>query len=462
MKKNIFILLPDGVGLKNFAFTKFNHIASENNLEITYWNNTIFDLSKFAYKEVKIQLPKLNPQTVLYKTVRTHLEINKNVKNFKDDVYKSYLFPFNTNGIKNKLRTALTKFLIKTNKSPKGLNKIINKTYSLETNTPYYNQCITQLKEHKPSLVLCTNQRTSLAIAPIEAAKSLGIKTACFIFSWDNLPKAMLLIDTDFYLVWSDFMKAELLKYYPHIKNEQVIVTGTPQFENHFNLSELSTYNEFCAEHNLDHSKKYFMFSGDDITTSPNDPMYLEDTAKAVVKLNQSGHNFGIIFRRCPVDFSNRFDEVLKKYSNIIFPIPPAWQQMGGAWHNIMPTIEDMKLQANCIHHTQGVLNLGSSMVFDAIAHNKTCAYFNYNNPNSDLKKWNVKKIYSFVHFRSMPSKQAVHWVNAATDIENILVNMLKEKTPQHTEAKKWFDIICKPEQSKSSQRIVEAIKSMI
>lgn len=460
--KKIFILLPDGVGLKNFAFTSFKNEAKSNHLDLVYWNNTIFNLKNLGCKQVQIKKAHLNPFTEVYKNVRKHLEIQNNTHRFNDAVYQSYLFPFNTKGIKNKIRTALTQLLIAKHNSEKGLKKVINKTYKLERNTPFYKSCLEQLKQHQPSLVLCTNQRTSLAIAPIEAAKKLGIKTACFIFSWDNLPKAMLLIDTDYYLVWSDFMKAELQKYYPHIQPEQIVVTGTPQFENHFDIDKLLSYHDFCTQHGLDQNKKYFLYSGDDVTTSPNDPLYLEDTAKAVDELNKNGHNFGIVFRRCPVDFSNRFDEVLKKYKHCITSINPAWKPLGKAWNNVMPTPQDMELQANCIHHTQGVLNLGSSMVFDAIAHQKTCAYFNYNAPNTDLTKWNVDTIYQYVHFRSMPSKAAVHWVNRSKDIEAILLKMLEKNTTQHQEAQKWFEIINKPDPKLASSRIIEAIEQII
>lgn len=460
--KKVFILLPDGVGLKNFAFTNIKNIANKNQINLIYWNNTIFDLEDLNCNQVKMQNVRLNPLTDIYKNVRKHLEIYNNIKKFNDTVYQTYLFPFNTKTLKNKVRTALTKFLIATHKSDKGLNKIINKTYALERSTPYFKTCVQQLKEHNPELVVCTNQRTSLSIAPIEAAKSLGIKTACFIFSWDNLPKAMLLIDTDYYLVWSDYMKIELLKYYPHIKEKQIFVTGTPQFENHFDKELLTSYEEFCESNTLDCKKKYFLYSGDDITSSPNDPLYLEDTAKAVKTLNEKGYNFGVIFRRCPVDFSDRFDKVLENFKDVITPINPEWKQMGGVWNNVMPTLEDMKLQANTIYHTQGVLNLGSSMVFDAISHKKTCAYFNYNNPNNDIAKWNVEKCYKYVHFRSMPSKEAVHWVNSPKDIETILLNMLKELTPQHQQAQKWFEIIVQAPANKSSERICNSLKNIL
>ena len=39
----VFILLPDGIGLRNFAFTEFNRLGNEKGYEVVYWNNTIFD-----------------------------------------------------------------------------------------------------------------------------------------------------------------------------------------------------------------------------------------------------------------------------------------------------------------------------------------------------------------------------------------------------------------------------------
>mgnify|MGYP000300712310 CR=1 FL=1 len=44
-----------------------------------------------------------------------------------------------------------------------------------------------------------------------------------------------------------------------------------------------------------------------------------------------------------------------------------------------MPQKEDIKLLANTIRNSFLIVNIGSSMVFDAISHNKPCAYINYN-----------------------------------------------------------------------------------
>ncbi|NJW55474.1 UDP-glycosyltransferase, partial [Salinimicrobium sp. CDJ15-91] len=113
------------------------------------------------------------------------------------------------------------------------------------------------------------------------------------------------------------------------IEFDQVSVTGSPQFEPHFDPGLQNSRCEFFREHNLDPQKKYICFSGDDVTTSPDDPQYLNDVAEAIQELNTNGHKLGIIFRRSPVDFSGRYDKVLRQYQNLIVPITPKWEKTG-------------------------------------------------------------------------------------------------------------------------------------
>jgi hypothetical protein len=318
------------------------------------------------------------------------------------------------------------------------------------------------LQNEKPDLVFCTNQRTMLAVAPILAAQDLGIPTATFIFSWDNLPKATKIVETDYYFVWSDHMKGELLYYYPHVKESQIRVTGTPQFETHTEEELLVSKEAFFSEHDLDLHKKYLCFSGDDVTTSPNDPTYLSDTAAAVVRLNQQGHNLGIIFRRCPVDFSNRFDAVLEQYKEVITSIIPKWEKKGEAWHDISPTKADLALQMNTIAHTEMVINLGSSMVFDYVSFNKPCGYINYEVVNDQYPQWSVKNIYQFIHFRSMPNKDSVFWINHPNEIDDCIAKTLDQKAGNIiANAKQWFEKITQHPPQFASERIWTAIEEI-
>ena len=201
-------------------------------------------------------------------------------------------FPQSYKGIKNAFKSLYVDFLVATKSSERGVVSIREKIKKLERSTAKYEYCKKQLLEHKPDIVFCTNPRPTQAIAPILAAQDLGIPTASLIFSWDNLPKATMVVETDYYLVWSDHMKAELLYYHPNIKADQIKVTGTPQFEIHFDKDSLLSREAFFEAHALDVNKKYICFSGDDVTTSPDDPKYLEDLALAITRLNKKKPNW--------------------------------------------------------------------------------------------------------------------------------------------------------------------------
>ncbi len=458
----IFILLPDGIGLRNFAFTDFYKTGSESGYEIVFWNNTPFELSDMGFAEIKIEKAKSHPLTDLYKNALKIVELRQSIKKTKDTIYHSYYFPPKIKNVKSFLKNAYTQYLVFLNNSNRGLQKIRTKIGQLERKTKLYHDSLATLKAEKPALVFCTNQRVMLGVAPLLAAQDLGIPTACFIFSWDNLPKGTKIIETDFYFVWSQYMKDELLYYYPHIKENQIIITGTPQFESHFDQSKLQSRADFCRAHNLSEEKTYFCFSGDDVTSSPNDPFYLEDASKAVRSLNQKGHNLGIIFRRCPVDFSNRYDAVISAYKDCITAIDPKWIKKAQNWNTILPTVADIELQINTINNTAFVINLGSSMVFDYVAFKKPCAYINYDVPQGIPCRL-VKDTYSLIHIKSITSKDCVAWINSAEAMEEVILNLLTQnKSHIVKNAENWFEKINQHPPQQASERIWNAISQLI
>jgi hypothetical protein len=458
----IFILLPDGIGLRNFAYSDFQAIGLQENFDVVFWNNTPFDLTKLGFKEIKIQNSKSHPLTEIYKNARKQIELNLNIRRTRDTVYDTYRFPFSYATTVKAVKSSITELLSFTHSSSFGLKRIRKKIKQEERKTLYYHQSLETLQKEQPAMVFCTNQRPMTAIAPLLAAQDLGIPTVTFIFSWDNLPKATMVVETDYYFVWSDLMKKQLLFYYPYIEEEQVFVTGTPQFESHFDKSKLLSREVFFEQNNLDANKKYICYSGDDVTTCPDDPKYLRDVAIAIRELNKKGHSLGIVFRRCPVDFSNRYDEVLRNYEDVITSIAPLWEKIGDGWNTVLPTQADIDLQMNTIAHTELVVNLGSSMVFDYVAHDKACAFINYDVKNKALKDWSVKKIYNYVHFRSMPNKETVLWINSPDAITEVIEEGITTNPLVLEDAQKWFEIINQHPPQEASRRIWQGIKTII
>jgi len=462
-KPKIFVLFPDGVGLRNFAFTNFKEIGEQQGFDIIYWNNSVFDLEKeFGYAQVKINSTRIHPKTPVISHARKRVELALSRKRTKDNVYPTYRFPLQWNSLKNIAKSAYVKYHETFSATPKKWQGLMDRMNDAERSTDRYQELKSQLEEHQPDLVFCTTQRATQGIAPILAAKDLGIPTACWVYSWDNLPKGMSTIETDHYFVWSELMKNQLLEYYPNTQEDQIVVTGTPQFEPHYDDGIMLSRKQYCDQHQLDENKDYICFSGDDTTTSPLDHLYLRDTAQAVRTLNERGHDIGIIFRPVPVDHSNRYEAVIKDYSDVITVIKPLWKPMGDQWSQVMPTKEDFALLVNTCRHCELVVNICSSMVFDFVIHDKPTIYPNYEQP--ELKKGvrDIGQNYKYVHFRTMPD-EAVFWAHKKADIETGIRQLLENVVDPVPVCKQWYGVINHPEQPENaSTRIWEGIRKIL
>ena len=461
--KKIFLLVLDGVGLRNFAYSNFNKVGTDKNFDIVFWNRTVFSIESLGFKEIVIGNRKLHWLTDILKKAKKDVNLNIFIKRTGDKVYNSYKFKLSYKNVNTAIKSILTRILILIFSTEKGMVFLDKAVNYLERKTAYYQYSKKILKQEKPAVIFCTSQRHVQSVAPLLAAKDLNIPTASFIFSWDNLPKATMVAETDYYFVWSEYMKAELLYYYPNFKESQIIISGTPQFEIHFDTDKLMSRETFFQTYSLDLDKKYICFSGDDVTTSPDDPKYLEDLAKSIERLNQNNYNLGIIFRRCPVDFSKRYDDVLSKFKDCIVTIDPLWKPFSSHWNTVLPTKEDGILFSNIAEHTEMVVNLGSTTIFDFVSHNKPCGYFRYNQKVQKNKDWDIFKCYKYVHFRSMPSQESVIWLENELDIDHKIEMVMNDKHHKNLEAsKKWFQIINDHPVENASVRIWDNIDTII
>jgi hypothetical protein len=458
---DLLMIIPDGVSWRNFVYSSFLDECKKEQLQVGILNLSGFEMQLEGVSVYTIPQKKLHVLTTVLKNVRKQLELHQFTTQFHNTIYQRYLFKARTRDVKSFVRLLLTQLCYAWYAKCSNILTLRRHITNLEQLTPYHKACMSLLKQLQPTLVYTCSQRSVQAIAPIQAAKKLDIPTVGFIYSWDNLPKATLDVETDRYQVWSDHMKTELLQYHSFIMPGQIMVTGTPQFEFHFNKHLKQDRTAFLRNYDLDPTKKYLCFSGDDVTTSPHDPQYLEDVAKVVRILNQEQDNWRIIFRRCPVDFSNRYDQVLQDYATEITPIAPKWQRLANSWDAVLPLQEDNALLLNTVAHCELVINLGSSMVFDAACQGTPCAYISYNPEGMPLQK-DVHTIYKYIHFQTMPKEAPVFWLREQLDLKSVLLNLANNQQSVLKHAKEWFETINYYHSTKASQNILNKLQTIL
>lgn len=439
----IAILLPDGVGLRNYIYTNLIPELSELGNEIVllsvFSDKIIQEISKIHKINIQnVNIPKYK-ESVIEKFLReiaacarikrnARVASNKTIRYFfrkKQKDFPSWLFYEFVIFLSWIFSRSISIISIIEN-----LHLKLIKTESFEV----------LLKEHNISKIFCTHQRVISALPMIEAAKKCNIRSYTVIYSWDNLPKGRLPIRPDYYMVWSEYMKEEFELFYPDIEKDKVLVTGTPQFEFYSNKKNFISREQFCKTHGINITKKIICYSGDDTLTSPYDPQYLDDLAQTIQSLDKEGKT-AILLRRCPVDLSNRYKTIIDKYPGLIFVSDPKWEKDNeNGWVGLYPTIDDVQLLCNVAYHCDAVYNVGSTMAFDFCMFNHPAYYINYDQPNST--KWSVKTIYKLQHFRSMPSRSCVLWVNSKEYLKLLMQDFISSNKENIPTAREWYGII--------------------
>lgn len=116
--------------------------------------------------------------------------------------------------------------------------------------------------DHRPDLVVVTPlvEPGSPQSDYLRSARSLGIRTALCVYSWDNLTNKGLIHDPlDLVTVWNEPMKREAVALHG-VAAERVVVTGAAAYDHWFTWAPRADRQAFCARVGLDARRPYLLY----------------------------------------------------------------------------------------------------------------------------------------------------------------------------------------------------------
>lgn len=269
-----------------------------------------------------------------------------------------------------------------------------------------------------PDVLFCTHQRPPSVVPPVLAARSLGIPTATFVFSWDNLSsKGRIAVPFDHYLVWSGHMADDLRRFYPEIPDEAIHVVGTPQFDPYADESRAWSRAELCDRLGLDPGRPICCFSGGDPGNSPEDPDHVAVLC-GLVGAGEVPRDLQVVVRPAPVDDGTRYDRVRAEFPELCWA-PAEWHRpTGGDWSAALPSRADVDLLANLTRHCDVNVNLASTMTLDFGLHDRpvvNLAFDVADPPPFGLPIW--EHYYRFDHYRPVVELGAARFARSPAEL---------------------------------------------
>ena len=461
MDKKILFVIPDGVGIRNYLYSDLFQYLRQQGFQIHLLHNLESQFLNYVKNERGIDFSDEPLRKVTESRFQQFLRETSTYARLKHNSQLKQNPSILTNWFKVRNNPLKRAFQKASELASAALSNYEGIKYLEEANrlkwkrSLAYKEFKTDIKRIQPDLIFITHQRVSTLEPLCLAAADMGVKTVTAIFSWDNLPKARLPIRTDYYAVWSEYMKNEMLDYYPEISERSISIVGTPQFDFHFQSELLESREDFAARYGLDVSKKWVLFSGDDELTSPHDPEYLKDVASAL----DSNPEVSILFRQVPVCTVERYQAVLDQFSNITH-IPPKWEK-GTSWMSFYPLFEDIKLLMNLCHHCEFSVNIGSTIGLDFSYFGKPTIFLAYDTVADE--NWSTEVVYKFQHFRSFEGLDAVVFAKEKSSLSSLLNQVLENPDQFSTQKHIWRDkIASNRENNHSSEQIAAFLESIL
>ena len=458
----IALLIPDGVGIRNFVFGSFLKKLKPST-EVTAFHNIPNALLEKVAPGIgrNVEWTRLEPFEQTKLTLGLQYSLAYAQMYWADTKAMQRIRNTPVRGSwRNKALHRGTKLMGRINASPRRIKMLESWLCAAAVGLPavaYYKQALQKLK---PSIVFCTHQRPSSVVPVVLAARQLGIPTATFIFSWDNLSsKGRIAAPFDHYLVWSDHMAKELLHYYPDVSQDHVHVVGTPQFEPYSDPSLLWSREEFFRRIGGDPTRPLLCYSGGDAGTCPEDQEHVRVLLEHI-RAGRIQNRPQVLVRPSPADDGKRYEAVRRDFPELIFS-PPRWVHTEpGDWSRIIPMPDDIALLANITHHADLNVNLGSTMTLDFGIHDKpvvNIAFDVANPPIFGMPVWDY--YYFFEHYRPVVELGASRCARSAEELAEHVNAYLRDPALDREGRRRLAEMQVRFPLDQSSCRIAEVLE---
>lgn len=276
--------------------------------------------------------------------------------------------------------------------------------------------------ELKPDLVFNGSHIHGKAgFLPIRVAHQMGIPTAGFIFSWDNLTSRSRIMEPyDYYLVWHQHMRDQLKGLYPEIGDERISITGTPQFDFHFKPEFWLTREELAQQMGFDPARPFILY------TTGIDVHFPEEhrTVKLVIDLLNDPAlpvKPQLVVRTYVKGTSEAMKALAAEHHPDVYFPEVKWDSK---WY--MPAYEDLATYTSLLREAAVGINAASTVSLELLMHDKPAINLGFDPPGSSLPHpYRYERHIYFDHYKPVAESGAVMVTKSAQDMHDMLISAL-------------------------------------
>lgn len=312
----------------------------------------------------------------------------------------------------------------------------------------------------RPDIVVSTNPFNWSELPVVLLAQQSGVPTVTAILSWDNLSyKGFPLARFSRYAVWSKLMKQELLRAEPELDPDQIVVTGTPQFDFHLAEDLVWGRGKLFERIGADPSRPLITYSACTDLTFPEEPEVVEVLWGAIERRKVLDRP-QLLLRLHPHDLTDRFEHLRTRCPGLLFSRPCEHTDRRFWWFN--PRREDLALFSNTLRYSDVNVNVFSTVALDSATLDRPIVCIAFSNKPKGLATEYFRVAPFFGHCKYMSESGAV---KIAFNLEELISHLnfyLKNTSADRDARRRMVEQICGPVDGQAVKRMMDCILGVL
>jgi hypothetical protein len=211
-------------------------------------------------------------------------------------------------------------------------------------------------------------------------------------------------------------MKKQLLSQYPEVLPQNIVVTGTPQFDFHFKSEFVMPRESLCAGMGLDPARPFVLYTTGLDTDFLDEHKFIEGM---IEYLNDPAlkPKPQLVVRTYIKGTSPQVEAIAKRnLPDVVFP-PILWDKQ---W--TMPLHEDLSIYSSLLHHCALGVNAASTVTLELMALNKPVINIGMEPPGSKLPHYaRFSRHVEYEHYRPVADSGGVMVARSMDDLKNMI-----------------------------------------
>ncbi len=453
--KTIFILLPIGFSVRNVLFTGVvDRLLMRADTRVVVFTNIPDIASRYPVDRGRLIFEGLPP----HGTYTASNLVNRALNARFDRMFDATKFSAKAEKRESQKRLNRRRYLFDSALSmPFPRSRLLYEWLrALQTRWPVRSRPVKQLfAQYCPNLVFATHPTRMFEYDFLKLARSRGIPTIGMIHSWDVLStKGRIIVPCDQYFVWNRTMQAELGHFF-RIPEDQVRVTGIPQFDRYAAPPNACERKSFLRGQGLDPTLPTVVYATSPTIIAPDESEVLSGFLEGLG--SRPGRELQVLVRVHPQDFIERYN--ISPRTGVAFQVPGA--EIPGLEDRRLLGPDDIELLRKTLKYAAVVVNTFSTITIDSAAAGTPVVTAAFDGRPRDYYD-SVRRIMDRPHFRPVVESRATAFANDPDELVGHVLRYIENPELHRVERKQLAESMCFRVDGRSAERIATYLQETL